>query len=501
VQPTELWKMPAHQFNNWRADNDVPALFECFETVLPLFKEWIESTGLTVGQLHRFAPLGDLFEGDVAKSYFRNPEPEIFGDVYQCVEDAQPLENRLRQVGRDVVIEGHLEPYFHWLRRRSDTQGYFCIDRVNSQYTNTFVYGGWAGATTLISRALLFGSHPVLKLGGIKLPQHASFDARNLDFCDLDGLEIGEGWSGSRRKPINFSSCRQLLVKNAHACFFDFYKCVVGDLVAKDSRLQDWNFTRCYASAMRFENCTLSVITFDCTRVTPIFERCQPDQIEYKPDPTGRQYIADAGSYRAIRSLFQSVGKTAEAGRFFYLEQCAHRKALSEPHLQFRSEFLGLRVPTELRPPNAPRLGGKPVRENFMARWRTRMAFHLKVWLSPQYASTTVRFNLRWAASMIDWLIWGYGERPARIFSAGLMVVLVYAAVFFSINDQIAFGKDGLNNPIDCLYFSMVTFSTLGYGDILPKSSLARLLCGSEALVGAFTMGLVVAGFSNRNRY
>ncbi|RQQ45898.1 potassium channel family protein [Burkholderia stagnalis] len=493
--------MPAHQFNNWRAINDVPALFECFETVLPLFMEWMASTGLTVAQLHRFAPLGDLFEGDVAKSYFRNPEPEIFGDIYQCVEDAQTLANRLRQVGRNIVIEGHLEPYFHWLRQRSDTHGYFCIDQVNSQYTNTFVYGGWAGAGTLISRALLFRDHPVLKLGGVKLPLHATFDARNLDFCDLDGLEIGEGWTGSRRKPINFSSCRQLLVNDANACFFDFYRCVVDDLVAKDSTLQDWNFTQCFASTMRFENCALSNVTFDRTLFTPIFERCQPRQIAYKPDSTGRHHIADSGTYRAIRALFQSVGKTAEAGRFFYLEQCAHRKALSEPHLQFPSEFPGLRVPSELYPPNAPRLGAKPVREPFVARWRRRMAFNLKAWLSPRYARTTLRFKLRWAASMIDWLIWGYGERPARIFSAGLMIVLVYAAVFFSISDQISFGEGGLNGPIDCLYFSMVTYSTLGYGDILPKTSLARLLCGSEALLGAFTMGLVVAGFSNRNRY
>jgi len=493
--------MPARQFNNWRADNDVPALFECFETVLPRFNEWMATTGLTVTQLHRFVPLGDLFIGDSVKSYFLNPEPESFGDVYQCVADVETLVSRMRLMGKDIAIEGRLEPYFHWFRQRSDTQGYFCIDQINSQYTNTFVYGGWIGATVDISRARLLGRHHVLKLGGIKLPQHASFDARNLDFCDLDGLEIGEGWSGSRRKPINFSSCRQLLVKDARACFFDFYKCVTDDLVAKDSELYDWNFTQCFATTMRFENCTLSEITFDCTRVSPIFERCQPQQIDYRPDSAGRQHIADAGAYRAIRALFQSVGKSADAGRFFYLERCAYRKALSEPHLQYRSEFPGLRVPTELDPPNAPRLGGKPVRTPFLTRWRTRMAFYLRVWLNPRYARSTLIFKLRWAASLIDWIIWGYGERPARIFSAGLMVVLCYAAVFFSISDQISFPAGESNGPVDCLYFSMVTFSTLGYGDTLPKTSLARLLCGSEALLGAFTMGLVVAGFANRNRY
>lgn len=493
--------MPAHQFNNWRAENDVPLLFRYFETVLPLFNEWVESTGLTVRQLHRFVPLGELFEGEVTKSYFRTPEPESFGDVYQCVEDAPILLNRLRQIGKDVVIEGHLQPYFLWLNQRSDTQGYFCIDQVNSQYTNTFVYGSWAGGDVRSSRALLFGKYPVLKLGGCKLPQYPSFGSRNLDFCDLDGLEIGEGWTDSRTKSIKFSSCRHLLVRNASACFFNFYKCVVWDLVAEDSKLQDWTFTRCEAQTMRFENCTLSAIAFESTGVTPIFERCQPDRIEYWPDTSARRYIADAGSYRAIRALFQSVGKTSEAGRFFYLEQCAHRKALAEAHLQFPREFPGLSAPLELRPPSAPRVAGKPPRERLVVSWRARVGFRLKVWLTRRYALTALRFNMRWFASMIDWLVWGYGERPARIFSAGLSAVLVYATVYFSINDQIGFSNGEAHGPIDCLYFSMVTFSTLGYGDVLPKSSLARLLCGSEALIGAFTMGLVVAGFSNRNRY
>jgi len=54
---------------------------------------------------------------------------------------------------------------------------------------------------------------------------------------------------------------------------------------------------------------------------------------------------------------------------------------------------------------------------------------------------------------------------------------------------------------VRAVYFSLVTFTTLGYGDILPRGDLMRLACGSEALIGAFTMGFVVAGFANRSRY
>jgi len=43
------------------------------------------------------------------------------------------------------------------------------------------------------------------------------------------------------------------------------------------------------------------------------------------------------------------------------------------------------------------------------------------------------------------------------------------------------------------LYFSFVTLTTLGYGDILPVSGLARTLAYMEAVVGQFYVAVLVA--------
>ncbi|WP_082793216.1 potassium channel family protein [Collimonas pratensis] len=51
------------------------------------------------------------------------------------------------------------------------------------------------------------------------------------------------------------------------------------------------------------------------------------------------------------------------------------------------------------------------------------------------------------------------------------------------------------------IYFSAVTFTTLGYGDIWPTTTTLKMLCGSEAILGAFNMGLVVAGFAGRSKH
>jgi hypothetical protein len=40
------------------------------------------------------------------------------------------------------------------------------------------------------------------------------------------------------------------------------------------------------------------------------------------------------------------------------------------------------------------------------------------------------------------------------------------------------------------LYFSVVTFTTLGYGDFQPAVGLSRFFASLEAIIGAFTMAL-----------
>jgi voltage-gated potassium channel len=46
---------------------------------------------------------------------------------------------------------------------------------------------------------------------------------------------------------------------------------------------------------------------------------------------------------------------------------------------------------------------------------------------------------------------------------------------------------------MDMVYFSLVTISTLGYGDIVPQSAIARMVAVVEAVVGQFYVALLVA--------
>ena len=51
---------------------------------------------------------------------------------------------------------------------------------------------------------------------------------------------------------------------------------------------------------------------------------------------------------------------------------------------------------------------------------------------------------------------------------------------------------------LTCMYFSIVTFTTLGFGDIQPVTDAGRAVAGVEAFTGAFMIALFVLVFGRR---
>ena len=56
-------------------------------------------------------------------------------------------------------------------------------------------------------------------------------------------------------------------------------------------------------------------------------------------------------------------------------------------------------------------------------------------------------------------------------------------------------GLDAKNEFYDFTYFSFVTLTTLGYGDIVPLSPPARMLCWLESLSGQLFVAVLIARF------
>ena len=64
-----------------------------------------------------------------------------------------------------------------------------------------------------------------------------------------------------------------------------------------------------------------------------------------------------------------------------------------------------------------------------------------------------------------------------RLLAVHSMIQLLFAMIYYNIRGNNNFnGLDEESTFIDCLYFSFTTGSSVGYGDISPRSKYARIL-------------------------
>ncbi|EID7698981.1 potassium channel family protein [Vibrio parahaemolyticus] len=82
-----------------------------------------------------------------------------------------------------------------------------------------------------------------------------------------------------------------------------------------------------------------------------------------------------------------------------------------------------------------------------------------------------------------------YGESPIRVVITALIVILT-SATFYSLFGVYPSGENvPIHNFFTSLYFSLVTFTTLGYGDILPQGCM-RVVATIQALLGLILTSL-----------
>ena len=117
------------------------------------------------------------------------------------------------------------------------------------------------------------------------------------------------------------------------------------------------------------------------------------------------------------------------------------------------------------------------------------------------------RFSGEWLWSKLVDMLCGYGENAARVIGFSLSVIIVSAMFYFFLgvydgNGMLIFNaQNGIEKNLfcllECLYFSVITFTTTGYGDISPVG-FSRLVATIEAFVGAFSISLFVVVFMRK---
>ena len=105
----------------------------------------------------------------------------------------------------------------------------------------------------------------------------------------------------------------------------------------------------------------------------------------------------------------------------------------------------------------------------------------------------------KWLWSLFLNGIFGYGERTVRVIMSAILIILGFTILFMNFGiSNMSIGDFTTKYFLDCIYFSTVTFTTLGYGDFRPLEGWSRIFAGTEAFIGAFIIALFVYTFERK---
>ncbi|ASJ13160.1 potassium channel family protein [Thermococcus thioreducens] len=179
---------------------------------------------------------------------------------------------------------------------------------------------------------------------------------------------------------------------------------------------------------------------------------------------------AEIEARRVQRLSYEKEGKRDEADRMFVLERRAYRKVLKN---RAKEKYSNSKTPYQ--------------------------KFEAILFLIYVYISTAIE------AILADWISL-YGTSWGRIILSSFWVITVNAILYQALSHfshvvilGIPIGtiytngaSEGIPGLLNALYYSLVTFTTLGYGDMHPTGWL-KALSAIEALTGAVFMALIVA--------
>lgn len=445
MDPRVLWSLPPEEFNEWRIKHDYPVLFTIFKNKLPHYDEWLESESLSTEILfkHGFSRFISAEEELVLCEYKQN-------NTYMLFENSFKKLVSIRNSGW-IKKEDQYKPYFFWLKRNYGVEIYENTKRE-------FRISSWIGG-----RPQFLKEHFLLNLGGVEL-KSPILSGRLLDFSCLDNLKITGAMSNTH---LYLWHCSAIgLEISGGLAFLDFYDTKLWshgyfkekqELTLKDGVFQDFHFKGCdlrfHASRSTLMRCSITGKDFDAT-----LEHTKIDDFIFRADKSkANPFHSRSKFYAKAKSIFSAVGNKSQAGENFFKEK--------------KNYMLSLLFP----------------KKSNWDEWHLKGTTG-KMWLG-------VKSYLKFLFCFFDYLVWGFGERPIRslFFSFGL--ILLSSSVYFYSPESVTYGK-----LVNSIYFSIVTFVTLGYGDIYQKQPWLQIYSSLQAFSGMVLMGLFLAGYASKSK-
>lgn len=108
------------------------------------------------------------------------------------------------------------------------------------------------------------------------------------------------------------------------------------------------------------------------------------------------------------------------------------------------------------------------------------------------------QFYTQKSAYFVHDFVSGYGLKLSRVARLLAIVISVFSLLNFCLSSWIFDGEDGIKTFLDSIYFTCVTITTLGYGDLTPDTQFGRGFVTFQTLAGFGVISLFLAGVASR---
>ena len=110
----------------------------------------------------------------------------------------------------------------------------------------------------------------------------------------------------------------------------------------------------------------------------------------------------------------------------------------------------------------------------------------------PRQARRRLKAIAYWLDSLLFNWLWGYGEKPWRLAIGMLIVIFGFGTLQFAL--------DGIPGRgwWEHVYFSGITFASIGYGDLVPVEPIPRVLAVMEGVLGITFLGMLIASATKK---
>lgn len=116
--------------------------------------------------------------------------------------------------------------------------------------------------------------------------------------------------------------------------------------------------------------------------------------------------------------------------------------------------------------------------------------------INKKYTEFEKHWSRKWLLKIFS-LICGYGYKPLRTIAFSIFIIALWAGLYWVIGflSPGSFYKSNNTNVlsfIDYIYYSGITYTTTGYGDIVPVNQIIKILSIIEAITGVSMLSLFI---------